>query len=122
MWFRHQALDPVDVMPRLGRHVGPDGMPGFRLLVHLPECLVDTAITRVIAAKGKVKIVAVKADDNSTAVSPSEQTVKSGQYSIARSLYLYINGEATGTVKSFVEFCLSDRGQKITVETGYVGI
>ena len=75
-----------------------------------------------LAAKGKVKIVAVKADDNSTAVSPSEQTVKSGQYSIARSLYLYINGEATGTVKSFVEFCLSDRGQKITVETGYVGI
>lgn len=75
-----------------------------------------------LAAKGKVKIAAVKADDNSAAVSPSEQTVKSGEYSIARSLYLYINGEATGTVKNFIEFCLSEEGQKIAIETGYVGI
>lgn len=75
-----------------------------------------------LAAKSKVKIIAVKADDNSATVSPSEQTVKSGEYSIARSLYLYINGEAAGTVKNFIDFCLSDRGQKIAIETGYVGI
>lgn len=75
-----------------------------------------------LAAKGKVKIVAVKADDNSQAVSPSEQTVKSGEYSIARLLYFYLNGEARGTVKNFIDFCLSDEGQTIVRETGYVAV
>lgn len=75
-----------------------------------------------LAAKGKVKIVAVKAYDNSEAVSPSEQTVKSGEYSIARLLYFYLNGEAGGTVKNFIDFCLSDEGQTIVRETGYVAV
>ena len=75
-----------------------------------------------LLAKDRVKIVGVKASDNSAAISPSEQTVKSGQYSIARPLYLYTNGEAAGTVKSFVDFCLSDEGQTIVRETGYVAV
>jgi phosphate transport system substrate-binding protein len=75
-----------------------------------------------LAAKDKIKIIAVKANENSAAVLPSEQTVKSGQYSIARSLYLYTNGQAAGTVKNFIDFCLSDQGQKIVRETGYVSV
>jgi len=75
-----------------------------------------------LAAKGKVKTLGVKADDNSAATSPSEQTVKSGQYSISRPLYLYTNGEAAGTVKNFIDFCLSAEGQTIVRETGYVAV
>ncbi len=74
------------------------------------------------AAKGKIKVLAVKADDNSPAVIPSEQTVKTSEYEIARPLHLYTNGDATGVVKKFIDFCLSTQGQKIVKETGYVAV
>lgn len=74
------------------------------------------------AAKDKVKIIAVQADDESVAVIPSDQTVKSGQYPIARPLYLYVNGEPKGAVKKFIDFCLSAEGQSIVTKTGYVTI
>jgi phosphate transport system substrate-binding protein len=75
-----------------------------------------------LAAKDKVKIIAVKEDDNSPAVMPSDQTVKTGQYPIARPLFLYLNGEPKGTVKKFVDFCLSAAGQAVVTDTGYVTI
>jgi phosphate transport system substrate-binding protein len=73
-----------------------------------------------LAAGDKVKIVAVKADANSPAVLPSEDTVTSGQYSIARPLYLYVSAKATEDASAFVDFCLSDAGQAIVKEAGYV--
>jgi phosphate transport system substrate-binding protein len=75
-----------------------------------------------LAAKDKVKIISVKADDNSPAVMPSDQTVKSGQYAVARPLFLYLNGEPQGTVRKFIDFCLSAAGQTIVKDTGYVAI
>lgn len=75
-----------------------------------------------LAAKDQVKILAVKADDNSPAVVPSDQTVRTGQYPIARPLYLYLNGETKGTVKKFIDFCLSTEGQSIVTDTGYVAV
>jgi len=75
-----------------------------------------------LAAREKVKIVAVKADANSPAVMPSDGTVTSGQYPIARPLYLYVSAKATENVSAFVDFCLSDAGQAIVKEAGYVTI
>ncbi len=75
-----------------------------------------------IAAKGKIKVLAVKADDSSAAVIPSEQTVKSGEYEIARPLHLYTKGQPTGVVKKFIDFCLSSQGQEIVTQTGYVTV
>ena len=75
-----------------------------------------------LAAKDKVKIISVKADDNSPCVMPSDQTVKSGQYPIARPLFLYLNGEPQGTVKKFMDFCLSAAGQKVVTDTGYIAV
>lgn len=74
------------------------------------------------AAKGKIKVLSVKADNSSPAVTPSETTVKSGEYEVSRPLQLYTNGEPSGVVKKFIDFCLSDAGQKIVKETGYVVI
>jgi len=75
-----------------------------------------------LAAKDRVKIVAVKADDKSPAVTPSNETVKSGEYPIARPLYLYLDGEPKGTLREFVDFCLSNKGQAIVTKTGYVAV
>jgi len=73
-------------------------------------------------AAGKIKVLGIKEKANGKAVSPSEKTVASGAYPIARPLHLYTAGEPKGMVKKFVDFCLSPEGQKIVRETGYVAV
>jgi phosphate transport system substrate-binding protein len=75
-----------------------------------------------LAAKDKVKIIGVKADANSPAVMPSDETVTSGKYSISRPLYLYVPTKTKAEVTAFVDFCLSDAGQAIVKKEGYVTI
>ncbi len=75
-----------------------------------------------VEAGDKVRMISVKADDSAPAVVPSEATVKSGEYSISRPLYLYTNGEPQNHIKQFVDFCLGAEGQKIVRETGYISI
>lgn len=73
-----------------------------------------------VQAGDKVKALGIKPDASSPAVMPSEQTAKSGEYSIARALYLYTVGEPQGPAKSFIDFVSGEEGQKIVVETGFV--
>lgn len=75
-----------------------------------------------VEAGKKVKMLAVRAGAGAAPVMPSEETVASGEYSIARPLHLYTAGEPAGAVKGFVDFCLGAEGQKIVRETGYVPV
>jgi phosphate transport system substrate-binding protein len=61
------------------------------------------------AEKSKlVRIMAVKKDEQSTAVVPSYDSMKSGSYPLIMPLYLYWNaGSASAQVKQFVDFCKS---------------
>jgi phosphate transport system substrate-binding protein len=73
-------------------------------------------------AGDKVKVLAVKAAADAPAVAPTEATVRSGEYSIARPLYFYTNGAPSGEVKKFIDFCLGGEGQRIVRETGYITV
>jgi phosphate transport system substrate-binding protein len=73
-------------------------------------------------AGDKVKTLSVKADADAAPVVPSEDTVDSGAYSIARPLFFYTPGEPQGTAKEFIDFCTGPEGQKIVRETGYVPV
>ena len=75
-----------------------------------------------VEAGNAVKMLGIKDGADSPVVFPSEETVNSGEYSIARPLFLYTKGVPTGEIKSFLDFCLSKEGQKIVVETGYVAV
>jgi len=75
-----------------------------------------------VEAAGKVKMLGVKADAEAAAVMPSEKTVDTGEYSIARPLHLYTAGDPKGPVKKFIDFCLGPDGQKIVRQTGYVPV
>lgn len=72
-----------------------------------------------------VKIVPVKGKSGSF-VSPSAKTAASGEYPLARSLYVYINkkpGEAFNPAAAeFLRFVLSDEGQEIIEKSGYVSL
>jgi len=75
-------------------------------------------------SKNKIKVIPVKKDDNSTAVYPSEETVKNGSYPISRGLFLYTKTAISysGIIREFLNFCLSEEGQKIVTDNGYVTV
>lgn len=70
----------------------------------------------------KQKVIAVAKDKNSPYIIPTLDTVKSGQYPISRPLFLYTKGIPTGLIKEFVDFVLSDEGQRIVKEIDFVPI
>jgi phosphate transport system substrate-binding protein len=55
-------------------------------------------------------------------VEASKETVLSGQYPIARPLFMYTNGSPKGVVKDFIDFILSGEGQRLVEEEGFVGL
>lgn len=55
-------------------------------------------------------------------VAPTLENITNGTFPITRDLLLITNGEAKGTTKVFIDFMLSDEGQKIVKDAGYVSI
>jgi len=53
---------------------------------------------------------------------PSKETVLSKAYPYARPTFYYTNGEPVGEAAKFIEFTLSDEGQKIVEKVGFVAI
>src|SRR5688572_13900484 len=70
----------------------------------------------------KVKWIAVSKKTGEPAVMPGVDDARSGKYPLARKLYLYTVGEPEGVVKAFIDFALSEEGQKLLSETGYVSL
>ncbi len=66
-----------------------------------------------------IRALKVKKDDNATAVAPSLETAVNGTYPISRFLYFYTAGDATGTMKKFIDWTIADAGQKVVSEVGY---
>ena len=53
---------------------------------------------------------------------PTEATVLAGKYPYSRPTFYYTNGEPTGEAAKFVEFTLSDEGQKTVRKVGFVPV
>lgn len=70
-------------------------------------------------AKDRVKPLKLKLIDKSSGVSPSKETTI-GLYPLSRPLFFFHDVDAKPTVKEFVQFCLSEKGQKVVTECGFV--
>ncbi|CCK79203.1 phosphate ABC transporter substrate-binding protein [Desulfobacula toluolica] len=55
-------------------------------------------------------------------VKPTLDTVKSGEYKVARGLYSNTKGEPSGLAEKFMEYLLSSEGRKIVVEKGFIPV
>ncbi len=53
---------------------------------------------------------------------PTEESVIAKKYPYARPTFYYTNGEPTGEAAKFVEFTLSDEGQKVVRKVGFVPV
>jgi phosphate transport system substrate-binding protein len=63
---------------------------------------------------------ALSLDKGNGSVAPTQETILSGAYPLSRALFMYTNGETTGLTKEFIDFILSDQGQKIVSTIGYI--
>jgi len=68
----------------------------------------------------EVKTIAVARSAAGPFVLPSADTVRSGQYPIARDLYMYTRGEPQGAIKAYLDWILGDEAQAIVKELGFV--
>jgi phosphate transport system substrate-binding protein len=71
-------------------------------------------------ATPEVKILKVSSKKGEPGVQPSIATVHAKSYPISRPLFMYTPGEPTAQVKQYIDWILSDAGQKIVEQTGYV--
>jgi phosphate transport system substrate-binding protein len=55
-------------------------------------------------------------------VAPTEANASNGTYPVVRPLNMITFGEPTGGLKAFIDFMLSDAGQAIVVEEGYLAV
>ena len=69
-----------------------------------------------------VKMLKVTSKPGSPAVAPTVAAVHDKTYPLARSLHLYTLGEPQGAVKQYIDWILSDAGQKVVEDSGYVPV
>lgn len=68
------------------------------------------------------KVLAVARNAGSPYVLPTAQTVKNGEYPIARDLYVYTNGEPAGEVNEYLDWIYSSEAQEIVTELGFIPV
>jgi phosphate transport system substrate-binding protein len=66
-----------------------------------------------------IKHARVKKDPNSTAILPTEESIRKGEYPITRFLYMYLRNRPTGETKKYIDWILSTDGQMVVTEVGY---
>lgn len=70
-------------------------------------------------AQGGVKTLNIS-KDGGPAVAPSIETVQSGEYPVARPLYIYSRKDASLAARDFINWITSEEGQAIVVELDFV--
>ncbi len=73
-------------------------------------------------APSRVKAVAVDRSPSGPFVHPSPEAVMAGLYVLARPLFIITDGFPQGMVREFLLFVLSDEGQRLVEEMGFVPV
>jgi phosphate transport system substrate-binding protein len=70
----------------------------------------------------EVKVIGIAPASGKPAILPSVETVNSGQYPIARDLYMYTPGQPSGAVKDYLNWVITPEAQAIVRQLGFVPI
>ena len=111
VFFRESALKNADYTSSM------QSLPGTAAVVNaVAKDRFGIGYGGAAYAKG-VKEVAIKTIQGS--FRPNAETVRSGQYPLARDLYWYVRGKPSGEVKKLVDWVLSPEGQEVVAKVGY---
>ena len=86
------------------------------LVMHTP-CAIG--YSGLAYATDEVKMPCVIAHGSDECIAPSESSALDGSYPIARPLFMYTAGEATGDVATYLDWIMSNEGQCIIMNKGY---
>jgi phosphate transport system substrate-binding protein len=101
--------------------LGSRDMNGSKEVVELvASTLTSIGYSGMGYATPAVKMLKVKKTANDLAYEPNVANTLAKTYPIARSLQVYTLGEPQGAVKKYIDWMMSDAGQKVVVATGYV--
>jgi phosphate transport system substrate-binding protein len=70
----------------------------------------------------EMKVIGVATAPGEAYIYPSQESVNSGEYPIARDLYMYTNGQPEGEIADYLAWILSADAQRIVSELGFVPI
>ncbi len=73
-------------------------------------------------ATPEVKMLKVAPKKGAPSVAPTVEAAKSGEYPLARPLYLYTLGDPEGAVKHYIDWIRSEEGQAVVAQQGYVPV
>ena len=73
-------------------------------------------------ATDQVKMLSVSKTNDDDPVEPTSENAASGDYPIARPLLIYTIGQPSGALKIYLDWILSQKGQQIVSDLGYVPI
>ena len=73
-------------------------------------------------ATDQVKMLSVSKTNDDDPVEPTSENAASGDYPIARPLLIYTIGQPSGALKIYLDWILSQQGQQIVSDLGYVPI
>jgi phosphate transport system substrate-binding protein len=120
------ALEMEDVTTRIGYQSSGDDnaiIQGVAGTADSPTTLGWVGFAYVEENLDSVKPLAV--DEGNGCVEPTTETIASGDYPIARPLFIYVNAgaaEENDALAAFIDFYLSDEGRASVSEVGYVDI
>jgi len=113
VYFKEHVLDNEDFSAKM------QSLPGTAAVVNaVSKDKNAIGFGGAAYAKG-IKDVAVKKDANSKAYLPKKKFIESGEYPISRFLYMYTRKRPEGSIKKFVDWALSSKGQSIVTDVGY---
>jgi phosphate transport system substrate-binding protein len=120
VFFQEHVLQKADFAP--GARLMPATSTIIQAVADDASAIGYVGLGYAQEAAGKVKVLAIKPDQNAPAVLPSEETVRDASYSISRPLYFYVTDPVSQAADAFIDFCHGPQGQKIVKETGYVPV
>lgn len=113
VFFKDEVLKGNDFSPSM------QSIPGTAGVVNaVAKDISGVGFGGVAYAKG-VKYVKLKADANGTAYEPTEENIRSGNYPLSRYLFMYMRSRPSGVAKDFIQWVLSEEGQRVVTKVGY---
>ncbi len=119
-YFKEHALSKTDYKPTVKEQPGSSavvqGVASDKFGIGYSGLGYKTADVRALPIAGS----------GATAIEPSADTAYSGEYPIARFLYIYINAKPGADLdplrKEFVRLMFSQQGQEVVVKDGYIPV
>jgi phosphate transport system substrate-binding protein len=116
-FFRQMALDNQDF--RLGSRDLNGSKEVVELIGSTPTAIGYSGMGYATPA---VKMLRVSPGDGAPSVAPSVASVQDRTYPLARSLHVYTLGEPEPPVRRYLDWILSEAGQRVVEESGYVPV